>query len=647
MQQSRRSQAKQVRDEATKLAADRPHPQHVNNKEEYEYRDPSKGNAPSHIANFTKGLPHDSDTGLLLNPVDYQLFLRGIQSGDPVDFKNTPLGPGDPPALGGTPSTEKISPADTDRRDNWMSNQAKDVTFPANPEMEDDIQEWGARLRAWESAAGGNVFDLQGPDAQAVTMPPAPRFDSAELTAEILEVYAMAFLRDEPFENFPYAGGTVTLSQNLQNALNLLQGLDWFNPNANLNLNDAEASRIRRLDTNGNNLFRGVTPGEEIGPYISQFLLLGTQSTETRGEENPGRRATDGYIRYGVVGINNRVRTATLGKDYMTYWKNYLDVQNGANLGGTETYQEPVGGDDGHRFMATPRDLATYVHYDALYEAYLNACLWMWANGVPNDPGLPFGQQDVYDKQQPFAVFGGPHILSLVTEVATRALKAVRYQKFNIHRRLRPEALGGRLDRWINCPQYQDGVLNPLRPIAEIFESVDTKWGDEAFLIELRNRNRANTQTHFPNETPDQRSYLLPMAFAEGSPMHPAYGAGHATVAGACVTILKAFFDHGQVLPGLSDDDGNRFAYVASADGSELVRVPMDRSLTVEGELNKLCANIAIGRNWAGVHYYTDYIESIRMGEEIAIGLLQEQKLTYPENFTMTVPLFDGGAVII
>jgi len=32
--------------------------------------------------------------------------------------------------------------------------------------------------------------------------------------------------------------------------------------------------------------------------------------------------------------------------------------------------------------------------------------------------------------------------------------------------------------------------------------------------------------------------HLLPMAFPEGSPIHPAYGAGHATVAGACVTIL-------------------------------------------------------------------------------------------------------------
>ena len=83
------------------------------------------------------------------------------------------------------------------------------------------------------------------------------------------------------------------------------------------------------------------------------------------------------------------------------------------------------------------------MHYDALYEAYLNACLILLGLGAPFDPGLPFLGPDVEDKQEGFASFGGPHILTLVTEVATRALKAVRYQKYNIHRRLRPEALAG------------------------------------------------------------------------------------------------------------------------------------------------------------------------------------------------------------
>lgn len=136
-------------------------------------------------------------------------------------------------------------------------------------------------------------------------------------------------------------------------------------------------------------------------------------------------------------------------------------------------------------------------------------------------------------------------------------------------------------------------------------------------------------------------NYLLPMAFCEGSPMHPSYGAGHATVAGACVTILKAFFDHKETF---------KEVYQPFSDGSKLENITNDytaKPLTVEGELNKLASNISIGRDWAGVHYFTDYIESIRMGEQIALGILEEQKITYGENFSMTVPLFDGGSIRI
>ena len=46
-------------------------------------------------------------------------------------------------------------------------------------------------------------------------------------------------------------------------------------------------------------------------------------------------------------------------------------------------------------------------------------------------------------------------------------------------------------------------------------------------------------------------------------------------------------------------------------------------ALTVGGELNKVAANIAIGRNMAGVHWRTDYSESVTLGEEVAIGILR------------------------
>ena len=41
---------------------------------------------------------------------------------------------------------------------------------------------------------------------------------------------------------------------------------------------------------------------------------------------------------------------------------------------------------------------------------------------------------------------------------------------------------------------------------------------------------------------------------------------------------------------------------------------PIPDKLTVENELNKLAANIAFGRDWAGVHYWSDQIESLQLG---------------------------------
>jgi hypothetical protein len=57
-------------------------------------------------------------------------------------------------------------------------------------------------------------------------------------------------------------------------------------------------------------------------------------------------------------------------------------------------------------------------------------------------------------------------------------------------------------------------------------------------------------------------SYLLPMAYPDGSPLHPAYPAAHVAIAGACVTVLKAWFDQSFVLPA---------PVVASPDGHALL----------------------------------------------------------------------------
>jgi hypothetical protein len=135
------------------------------------------------------------------------------------------------------------------------------------------------------------------------------------------------------------------------------------------------------------------------------------------------------------------------------------------------------------------------------------------------------------------------------------------------------------------------------------------------------------------------------MAFPEGSPTHPAYGAGHATVAGACVTILKAWFNESTRLvdigltPMQPTDDGLSLVPYAGADAADL---------TVGDELNKIASNVALGRNTAGVHWRSDATESLKLGEQLAIGILKEHRGCYNEDFNgFSLTKFDGTTVTV
>jgi len=136
----------------------------------------------------------------------------------------------------------------------------------------------------------------------------------------------------------------------------------------------------------------------------------------------------------------------------------------------------------------------------------------------------------------------------------------------------------------------------------------------------------------------------LGQAFPEGCPTHPAYGAGHATVAGACTTILKAWFKESTPISSLTTpvepttDGLATLPYLGSDAGQ----------MTVGGELNKIAANVALSRNVAGVHWRSDATESIKLGEQIAIGILQDQRACYNENFSgFSLTKFDGTTVTV
>ena len=605
----RRQDSYAVRIEAAELARSRNHPNHQANGDEQRYA------GAQYFMSFTKGLPHNPDTGLLEDPQDFVQFRRAIDDGF-------------------------IDPFSDPVRHGARFEVVNGVVQP-DPAPTDNF-------RQWEAPIAGVVFELEGPDPQAVTMPPAPPLLEAsgpvnpELILEMAEVYELAILRDQPCNDLESGAGNpaITASIDRLNALSYI---------GNQTGRPRKVNAINQLDAQ--TIFRGSSPGVEVGPYLSQFLLIGNT------DRNGGGSVAEGMITYGSLLINQRVPIAEPGQDYMRTMAEYVEVQRGIRPP-LETYGPTNGGPvpapnrPPRRFISTPRDLATYVHYDALYEAYLNACIILLEMGTPFDPGFDHlsgvgsaaSSAATRRNTGGFALYGGPHILTLVTEVATRALKAVRFQKFNNHIRLRPEALAARIE--LDRLQAAGDVPPALVPPALISDV-------GGFRAVLENNNTGTLNAIAAIADAGVGTYLLPMAFPEGSPMHPAYGAGHATVAGACVTMLKAFFDTSSVLADsggtvafkrLSGDDiPIVFRAPALPSMNNLVDSNPGEFLTLEGELNKLAANISIGRDMAGVHYFSDYYDSLRMGEEIAIGILEEQALTYSTDpFVLSVPTFDG-----
>ena len=336
-----------------------------------------------------------------------------------------------------------------------------------------------------------------------------------------------------------------------------------------------------------NLLFRGTYPGETTGPYLSQFWLQPTN--------------------LGAQPIDQRLTTYLPGIDYMTDLLTWQDVQNGISTGLVNQI-DPV-----RRYTHNGRSLAAFTHVDELYQAYLTAYLVLRSTGVAANPGSPYATSKT---QNGFGTFGPPDFASTMANVAKIALNAVWFQKWIVHLRHRPES-GGGIVQLIQTGQggTLDGAVN-----ANVLNSVAVQ---ESF--------GANG------------SYLLSQPFPEGSPAHPAYPTGHGTVGGACITVLKFFFDGSAVIsnPQVPSRDGlslKPYSYTSTDAGL----------MTVEGELNKLAHNVTFGHGLhGGIHWRSDSDDSMLLGEAVAISVLQDLAHTYNERFKVQFRKLDGSTATI
>src|SRR5215213_5663254 len=578
------------------------------------------------IGNFTKGLPKVNNFGEV-DPAAYCALTKAVSTASPADFNAIPLGCVPCGSAFTAASTTAIDtgsydsvyygdlstiPTSTSSTTSQSELQGTTLTSSEETSLQTEAAddkatqvptEETARLSSLGTLAAvgtqrrlvnpqsGVAYDLEGIDSHQLAANPAPAFASLDDAAEAVELYWMALARDVPFINYP-SNGTIGSAVSDLNAR--------YRGYAGLPQNEVVPSGVTpRLQPRGfptspmtplgvipinttNNVtrgtvFRGFTKGDQTGPYLSQFLIRD--------------------IPYGRQTIFNTLQPLA-AQNYMTNQSDWLYVQRGCMPG-------PPALLNLRRRITNGRDLASYVQIDAITQAYWNA-LWLIMM-VPDAArldggglGIPFDANNPYRNnctQEGFVTFGPTHITGLLNKVAYAVHKHAWYEKWFVHRRLRPEEYAGRVHfKLKNLKTYP----------------ISTAINNSTALPLIASATGGN--------------YFLPQAYPEGSPIHPAYLAGHASLAGACATILKAFFNDQAVIPTpvyQTDANGNLVPYTG----------PGYNQLTVGGELDKLASNIALARNFAGVHWRSDYTASLLRGEDVAVRLLTDYGYNYNEPF--------------
>jgi hypothetical protein len=217
----------------------------------------------------------------------------------------------------------------------------------------------------------GLAFDLEGTDSHQLAIPVPPPVSSAKMADNAVENYWQALLRDVPFSEYDT---DPTAAQ----AIAELNSLPNFSGPRDPNTGEITAGT----------LFRGYTPGDLPGPYMSQFSYLPAS--------------------YGALPLIQQYQTDLPGFDYMITFPAWLAVQNGHKPFPARHIDPQV------RCIRNGRDIAAYVHVDVLFEAYLNACLYLIDLPAPLNPGNPYLSTP---NQTGFGTFGAPHSIAARIEV--------------------------------------------------------------------------------------------------------------------------------------------------------------------------------------------------------------------------------------
>jgi hypothetical protein len=655
--QSRVTAAQQLRKTRADAQAVTPAPQPCNGDEtDFPY-----------VANFSKSLQKDADGAV--TTAAYQALLAALTEQHVCAFDRHLEDPQT------NPTVEQLGTIPVPA----VSNNV--LKYKVRNSAGQGVGNAGARL-VLDNPLSPQTFSLEGADPQTVgiydfrppasgpaagytpaiiSLPAPPKFNSKTELAEIAENYWMALLRDVPFKYYTAAGRNQDVASGILSA-SLASTIASLVDAAVADLGGPSGFYFGRNYVGGDNgavteqtLFRGFTEGDRIGPYVSQFLVRPVP--EGRLTVNPKIKTAAMRTDYGG---KPTTQAGHEGRDYLTVAELWLERQRGYVRTPAPLNTVDPNFDEESRLIRAGRDAGEYVHADVVFQEYLNACFILF---TPPSPRTSFPRDQVYTDVDPsgnalpfegglfdpmqtlapeipyqfsqvekgFITLGNHDLKSMISEVARRALLTVWYYKWNIHRRLRPEEFAGRIDRQLRdeagpYPFFETPpgtVLANVLPRIQTLNSTNPQDPDNAGIVPA-----------------PEASYFLPQQFPEGCPIHPSYCAGHATTAGACVTLLKAFFNDDLPLANLkrADPSGNLSTFFKAvqpaADGRtlEVYSAPSDGAqMTIGSELNKLASNVSLFRNHAGVHWRSDHTYSLLLGEAVAIYYLLDIVNTYSE----------------
>lgn len=430
-------------------------------------------------------------------------------------------------------------------------------------------------------------YQLIGDDSNGARMAAAPTFASRSTAIDMVERYWMALARDVRFSD--YAKSPLIAD-------------------ACVDLNNVGFEQEFGFNVTPETIFRAPYRGSADGPHVSQFLLQD--------------------FSFGNQPIKQVQCFPRENLDFMTDFETWSKVNNGTD--------DPTRSDvlEVTRRIITLRDAGQWVHIDFPHQSGLWCTiqlLGLGKNDTPLSPTLasPYANGDIRTAA-PFGSLGGPDVTVQAALAGVYALKHAWFQKWCVHRRLRPEVYAQRLELFRrgllgNSPNdpFNDKLFNQL-----FGEGADV-WRTTKVLPRILEHNALQNK-HDDSRGDKDGTWLLPMGFPEGSPTHPSYPGGHSTFVAAAVTIAKAFFQDvpfpHPIVP--SSDGQGREAYSGTP-------------LTVHGELNKLIGNVTLFRDGAGMHWRTDGTSSgpkneietggNLLGERLAISMLRDVKRTYRE----------------